>query len=133
MELEYSETHYSIYQFDLGSELDWREIFSGECFLSVTRTSEEVSVVGMAESLAALPTGPVRKSDGWRMIRVSGTLDFSQIGILRELSASLADAGISIFVISTFDTDYLLIRGFEFEKAKLALQKSGHRLKPTGE
>jgi hypothetical protein len=59
---------------------------------------------------------------------VQGPLDFSMIGILASLAAPLATAGVSIFVISTFDTDYLLVRGEDLERAMVTLRKAGHQV-----
>ncbi len=89
---------------------------------SVTRTSEELSVVSIAEHA---PSG-VSKEDGWRCIRVKGPLVFELTGVLASLSAPLAEAGISIFAISSFNTDYLLVKVEQLELACRALQQAGH-------
>jgi len=77
----------------------------GGPLVSVTRTAGELSVVCGAE---AVPDG-VRCESGWRCLRVAGTLDFSLVGVLSSLLKPLADAGVGVFVLGTFDTDYLLI------------------------
>lgn len=92
-------------------------------FLSVTRTAEEVSVVCL-ESQA--PAG--RIETGWRCLEVQGPLPFDQVGVLASLAQPLADAGVSIFAISTFDTDYLLIKEAQLEEALASLRDAGHRV-----
>lgn len=89
---------------------------------SITRTRDEVSLVCPDDRV---PDG-VRCERGWRCLRVEGTLDFGLVGVLSSLLGPLADARISVFVLSTFDTDYLLIRSAEFERAVEALQRAGH-------
>lgn len=91
-------------------------------FLSVTRTKDELSVV-CAQS--CIPEG-VRRESNWRGLRVVGPLDFSQVGVLSTLSAVLAAAGVSVFVVSTFDTDYLLVQHARLAIAQSALQQAGH-------
>jgi hypothetical protein len=73
-----------------------------------------------------VPAITVARSDGWRAFRVAGTLDFSLVGILAALSKTLADAGVGIFAISTFDTDYILTKAEDFDRALAALRAAGH-------
>lgn len=91
---------------------------------SVTRTATELSVV-CAESL--VPDG-VRRQGGWRALAVRGPLAFEQTGVLAALASPLAEAGVPIFVLSTFDTDYLLVPGERLETAIEVLGAAGHRL-----
>ena len=86
----------------------------------VCRTAEELSLVCPD---GELPEG-VRAERGWRAFKVEGPLDFALTGILAGLAAPLAEAGISIFAISTFDTDYLLVRAADLERAREVLAKS---------
>lgn len=92
-------------------------------FFSITRTEEELSLVCSQE---VVPDG-VLCEKGWRCIMVVGPLDFSLTGILASLTASLAEVGISVFAISTFDTDYLLVKADNLKRALLKLQEAGHR------
>ena len=92
--------------------------------VSVTRTPEEVSVVCRAD---VVPTG-VRVEAPWRAFRVAGTLDFALTGILAGLSAALAAAGVPCFALSTFDTDYLLVREPDLGRATEALARAGHAI-----
>jgi hypothetical protein len=98
------------------------------CFTSVTRTDEELSIVCPAEEV---PAG-VKSERGWRCLKVAGPLDFSLTGVLSSLAAPLAEAGVSIFAVSTFDTDYLLVPESRLKEAIAALKKAGHRLVDSG-
>ena len=91
-------------------------------FHSVTRTAYELSVV-CAEHLVP---GDVQCEGGWRCLAVNGPLDFALTGILAGLAAPLAEAGISIFAISTFDTDYLLVKQQHLQQAVEVLLHSGY-------
>lgn len=91
-------------------------------FLSITRTADELSVV-CPQSI--VPDG-VRCERGWRCLRVAGTMDFSMIGVVASLVTPLAEAGISVFVVSTFDTDYLLVKADDLARATAALRAAGH-------
>lgn len=97
-----------------------------EGFLSITRTSDELSIVVDEQ---ALP-GRVTAETGWRMLKVLGPLDFSLVGVLASLANPLAAAGVSIFAISTYDTDYLLVREAQFALALAALAEAGFDLLP---
>ena len=90
---------------------------------SVTRTGEELSVVCLAD---AVPRN-VAAERGWRAIRITGTLDFSLTGVLASLTAPLAEAGVSIFALSTHDTDYVLVKAEALDRAVEALTAAGHR------
>jgi hypothetical protein len=91
-------------------------------FFSITRTGEELSVV-CREVL--VPEG-IRAERGWRAIRVAGVLDLSQVGVLASLAVPLAGAGISLFALSTFDTDYLLVKEQDLGRAVEVLVAAGH-------
>lgn len=98
--------------------------FSG-AFTSVTRNVDELSVV-CPQSAAP---DDARCERGWRCLRVAGTIDFSTIGVVASLVGPLAEAHISVFVVSTFDTDYLLVRGKDLEKSLGTLAAMGHVLR----
>jgi len=93
-------------------------------FFSITRTAAELSVVCPQN----LVPGGVRCERGWRCLRVAGTMDFSMVGVVASLVTPLAEAGISVFVISTFDTDYLLVKVNDLERATATLRGEGHLL-----
>lgn len=91
-------------------------------FYSITKTTDELSVVCPEGNV---PHG-VRCEKGWNCLKVEGPLDFTLTGILSGLSLVLAERGISIFAVSTFDTDYILIREKDLENAVDALAGSGY-------
>jgi putative acetyltransferase len=91
-------------------------------FCSITRTLDELSVVCPEDVVPP----DVRSEKGWRCLRVAGTIDFSAIGVLASLVAPLAQAGVSVFAISSFDTDYLLVKEDAFAAACAALRDAGH-------
>jgi hypothetical protein len=100
----------------------------GSGFYSVTRTSEELTVVCREALVAAAKTC----ESGWRCIRVQGVLDFSEIGIMFSISRTLAEASVSVFVISTYDTDYFLVKEKDLARAIDALKSAGHRVITDG-
>ena len=100
---------------------DWSDI-SG--FYSITRTQDELSLVCEP---AQVPAGS-SPEPGWRALGVKGPLQFSEVGILAALAQPLALAGISIFVISTYDTDYVLVKAEHLRQAVDVLRESGHRV-----
>jgi hypothetical protein len=85
--------------------------------VSITHTTEEFSIICPS---SAMPKG-VPCELGWRAFKVDGKLDFSMVGILAAIVTPLAEAGIGILSISTFDTDYILVRAHALEQAKLVL------------
>ena len=89
-------------------------------FVSITRTDRELSIVCPGR---LVPAG-VRAEGGWRCFEVEGPLDFAMTGVLASLSGALSDAGITLFAISTFDTDYILVK--DADAAQQALQRKGH-------
>ncbi|SHI04867.1 ACT domain-containing protein [Ferrimonas marina] len=93
-------------------------------FFSLTRTDEELSLV----LPASCTVEGAKMEPGWRALKVAGPLDFSLVGILAQLSQVLADAGVSLFALSTFDTDYLLVKAERLEDAIDALQQAGHQI-----
>ncbi len=95
---------------------DWLSLTSLP-LVSVTWTTEEVSVVCAA---SAVPAG-LRCERGWRALRVEGTLEFALTGVLAGILNPLAAAGISVFSLSTFDSDYVLVRGDRLAEAVNAL------------
>ena len=90
-------------------------------FSSITRTPSELSVICREESV---PTG-VRCERGWRGLEVRGPLDFSQIGVLRAIADPLARDGVSLLAVSTFDTDWILVREENLTRAIASLNAAG--------
>ena len=96
-------------------------------WLFLGKTDREISVVCPA---GHAPADALARSDGWRALRVAGELDFGLTGILAALAKTLAEAGIPIFALSTYDTDYILVREERFADAQSALRCAGHTLEP---
>lgn len=99
-------------------------LFAGAGLVSVTRTAEELSLVAPAGALADFRTVEA----GWCVFRVEGPLAFSLTGVLAGLSGALARAGISLFAISTYDTDYILVKKADAAAAIAAWQAEGHEI-----
>jgi hypothetical protein len=100
---------------------DWAD---GGAFVSITRTSKELSIVTSSTIVPAR----VRRSDGWRALKVEGQFDFSQHGVLASVTAPLAQAGIPILAVCTFNTDYVLVQDSDLDGAIRALEGVGHRV-----
>ena len=103
----------------------WPEPPADDSLFSATRVDDELSVVC---GEAATPDG-ARVEPGWRALTLVGPLDLSLIGVLAPLVGQLADAGLSVFVLSTFDTDHILVRTADFDQAVSALRSSGHSIR----
>lgn len=100
-----------------------------DVFCSITRSDEELSIVCPSD---AVPDN-VRTEGGFRALKVEGPLDFSLTGILVAVIGPLADNGIPIFALSTYDTDYILVQQHDLEKAASILRAAGHTLRyPKG-
>jgi len=122
LELSVLPQRFAVCRFDADDVIpDW--LMEGD-FWSVTRTDEELSFV-VPE--ASVPT-TWESERGWRCLKVLGPLDFSLTGILVSLASPLAEAGISIFAISTYDTDYLLVRDHDLEETRKVLSDAGHAI-----
>lgn len=94
-------------------------------FYFIGKTDEEISLVCRTEDT---PTNTTNRDDGWKGFRIQGVLDFSLIGILSKLSGILAEHQIGIFAVSTYNTDYILVKEENFEKALEALQLAGYTI-----
>ena len=97
-------------------------------FVSITRTLHELSVVCPQDHV---PETIYCERD-WHMIQVEGSMDLSMVGVLAALTKPLAEAGINLFAMSTFDTDYLLVKAQKLEKAKQSLEKAGYTFTNNG-
>jgi uncharacterized protein len=101
---------------------------TGGSLCSVTRTRDELSIVCHEEKV---PPGVISEP-GWRVFKLEGPFNFGLTGILRSVAVPLAEAGISIFTISTYDTDYVLVLEPKLEPAIKALSESGHLVRRPG-
>ena len=93
------------------------------CFIG--KTDEEKSLVCITSEV---PENTIQRDDGWKDFRIQGVLDFSLIGILAKIATVLADNGISIFAVSTYNTDYVLIKKENYQKALDILQTTGYKI-----
>ena len=94
-------------------------------FYFIGKTDEELSLVCRTEDT---PAGTTDRDDGWKGFRIQGVLDFSLIGILSKLSGILADNEIGIFAVSTYNTDYILVKKENFERAMSVLASAGYSI-----
>ena len=92
-------------------------------FYFIGKTDEELSLVCKTEDT---PVKAVERDDGWKGFRIQGTLDFSLVGILSKLSGILAEHKIGIFAVSTYNTDYILVKEENFGRALEALASAGY-------
>jgi len=90
-------------------------------FVSITHTADELSIVCAEANVPA----DVKADRGWRALKVEGPLDLALTGVLASLANPLAEAQINLFAISTFDTDYLLVKGYNLKRACTVLQQAG--------
>lgn len=102
----------------------WAE---GPEFVSITRTASELSIVCQQDMLP----GDVRAEKNRRLMRIEGKLGFELTGVLASVTAPLSKAELSIFAISTYDTDYLLIAGEDLQKATEMLEAAGHTIQQS--
>ena len=96
---------------------DWALASGSSGLVSVTRTDRELSIVAAEERVPA----STRAERGWVALRVVGTLDFGLVGVLSRLTGALAAAGVSVFAVSTYDTDILLVKATDSDRALSAL------------
>jgi hypothetical protein len=94
-------------------------------FYFIEKTDEELSLVCKTEDT---PSSTLERDDGWKGFFIQGVLDFSLIGILSKLSGILAENKIGIFAVSTFNTDYILVKSENFDRAMSVLSKAGYEI-----
>ncbi len=104
---------------------DYSQVNFEAQFCFTGRTDEENSLVCCVEDV---PDNTTERDDGWKAFRIEGVLDFSLIGILSRISGVLAENGVGIFAISTYNTDYVLTKEENFEKAIKALSDAGYEI-----
>jgi len=93
-------------------------------FFAITRTADELSVVCSQDNIP----NDIKCEKDWRILKIQGPLDFSLIGILASISTILAQKGISIFAISTYDTDYILVKNKDIDNAIESLIKERYEV-----
>lgn len=104
---------------------DYSKVDLSRPFVFTGSTDEERSLVCPTPEV---PSDTLERSDGWRVFRIEGVLDFSLVGILACISDVLAKGGIGIFAVSTFNTDYILTKADRFEEALGLLSASGYNI-----
>jgi hypothetical protein len=122
MVLELLEKEYSVYQFNVDHQIDYNT--NNNDFISITKTKDEISVVaitGLFEHFA-------KREDNWKMLKINGILDFTLTGIISKITAILADNGISVFVISTYNTDYIMVKKDKLEDTIKVLEQNSYRV-----
>lgn len=92
-------------------------------FYFIGKTDDEISLVCLTGDT---PDNTLAREDGWKAFRIQGILDFSMIGVLSRISTILAENGIGIFVVSTYNTDYIMVKKAHFESALELLQADGY-------
>ncbi len=114
---------YAIYKFKPNSDIpDWIKTSD---FYSITRTKNELSIVSKQNDVM---TESQESNTDWKILKIKEPLDFSLIGIIAEISGILKEAQISIFTISTYDTDYILVKNQDLNKAIDSLKANGHEI-----
>ena len=121
LELKVLESKFSICKVENLDKVNCQDEF---CFIG--KTDEEISVVCQTKYV---PENIIERDDEWRGFRIQGVLDFSLIGILAKISTILADNEIGIFVVSTFNTDYIFTKENNFQRALSLLEKNGYSYK----
>ena len=120
MELKIIDKDFTVCKVEDGKGIDLSRDFT-----FVSKTDEELSLVC---ETAFVPENTIERNDGWKAFRIESNLDFSLIGILSKISTSLAKNNIGLFAISTYNTDYILVKGNDFENASKVLEESGYRI-----
>jgi uncharacterized protein len=121
-ELKVLRESFSVHRLNFNSEIP-HDVFTCE-FFSITKTAEELSII-VPDNVAINDS---KKEDDWKCIKVVGPLDFSMIGLLADISKLLAEAKISIFALSTYDTDYILVKKNNLKKSIITLKNNGYQV-----
>jgi len=120
MEIKRIDGPFSVCKVTDFSSVDWSSPF---CFTG--KTDEENSLVCMTKDV---PPNTTERDDGWTAFRIQGVLDFSLVGILSSVSSLLAENGIAIFAVSTYNTDYILTKAESADRTAELLSAAGYRL-----
>ena len=114
-----------IHDFSVCQVPDYSLVNLDSKYTFIEKTDEEKSLVCITSEV---PANVLKRDDGWKAFRIQGILDFSLIGILAKIAGILADNGISIFAISTYNTDYILVKEENYPKALEILGASGYQI-----
>lgn len=111
------------FDFSVCKVADYSQVNLEDTFCFTGKTDEENSLVCLT---GRVPANATARDDGWKAFRIGGVLDFSLIGILSGIAAVLAEAGIGIFAVSTYNTDYIFTKKENYDKAAAALSAAGY-------
>lgn len=120
LKLEVLDGEFTIHRFPVKTKVP-NDVYDSE-FFTISKTSDELSIV----CNSTINILSEKREAGWSCFKVLGPLDFSLTGILAQITTCLAESSISIFAISTFDTDYILVNTVKIEQAKISLIASGY-------
>lgn len=120
MEIQKIQEDFSVCQVE-----DYSQVNLNAQYSFIGKTDEEKSLVCIT---GEVPANVVKRDDGWKAFRIRGVLDFSLIGILAKIAALLADNGISIFAVSTYNTDYVLVKKEHYQKGLEVLRAAGYQI-----
>lgn len=120
MEIKRIHQDFTVCQVEDYSLVNWDAEYS-----FIGKTDEEKSLVCITREV---PANAIQRDDGWMAFRIQGILDFSLIGILSKITTVLADNGIPIFAVSTYNTDYVLLKKEQYQKGMEVLQAAGYRI-----
>lgn len=123
MVLELSDKEYTVYKLNEKENIDNSII--GNNFISITKTEDEISIVTVSGVIKYFE----KKEDNWKLFKINGILDFNLIGIISKISTILAAQGISIFVMSTYNTDYIMVKKDNLEKTIKVLEQNEYFIK----
>lgn len=113
------------YNFSVCKVRDFSLINLDDEYCFAGKTDEEKSLVCITENV---PDNVIERDDGWRAFRIQGVLEFSMVGVLAKISTLLAENNIGIFAVSTYNTDYILTKGENYQKALEVLSDAGYEL-----
>ena len=113
------------YNFSVCKVADLSGVDMTQEFCFIGKTDEELSLVCITENV---PENTIEREDGWKGFRIQGVLDFSLIGILSKISGILAENKIGIFAVSTYNTDYVLMKENNFDRAMKVLAEEGYEI-----
>lgn len=113
------------HNFTICKVADYTKVNLDSEYFFTGKTDEENSLVCRTEDV---PDNVIDRDDGWKAFRIQGVLDFSLVGILAKISALLAENKVGIFVISTFNTDYVLVKAENYARALKVLEKAGYKI-----
>ena len=102
---------------------DIKSVDFSDAFVFLAKTDDELSLVCETRSV---PPDAIAAEHGWRALKVDGVLDFSLVGVIAGIAGVLAQCGVSVFVVSTYNTDYVLIKSMDLARAVASLADNGY-------